>query len=267
MAGNREMIEFLLSQGADIQAKTNDGETVIGLAVKSKSTGSVRTLLANGADANSRCKGNYTPLMYALAADHREMVQLLLDNKANVNLIANDLSSPASIAAGNNNSGLLDLLATNGCTLNLFSEPGFFPIKMAVGKKCDEVIVNMLFDCEANYVEASSLLLKKQTSGSDSLKNIYSEIEQCLKKSLEEINKRKGEYNRKIASKVMGNIGSAILTTALNVGSVATLPENVNVTFDYHWDSNEYNRAVLRVLQKRAEFLESQIAEIHAKAE
>ena len=264
MSGNREMIEYLISQGADIHAKTKAGETVIGLAVKSKIIGSVETLLSNKADVNSRCAGNYTPLMYALFGNNREMVQLLLDNKANVNLFADNLTSPASIVAENKNPGLLDLLTSYGCTLNLFSDPGFYPIKMAVGKKCDEGIMNLLFDCETNYVAASSLLPKIQTIKGDSLKNLNSEIEQCLKKSLDEIDKRKGEYNRKIATKVAGNIGSAIMTTALNIGSTA-LPENVSVQFGYRWDSNEFNRAMLRTLQQRAGFLENKIRELKAK--
>ena len=70
--------DLLVAAGADPNAATNTGETVLCLAVDSGNNVLVRQLLCHGSDPNLRSNG-VTPLMRAAASGSEELVRILLD--------------------------------------------------------------------------------------------------------------------------------------------------------------------------------------------
>jgi hypothetical protein len=203
---------------------------------------------------------NYTPLMYALRNNNPGLVDLLLNHKADVNLYAEDLASPLSIAASLNNIQFAELLIKNGAKLNLFTEVGFYPIKMGVDRQCNIAFMNILYDCESNFVCSQKLIEKLQTCSNDSLSFVKRDITHSMTLSIEEIEKRKSEYSKKIAAKTAKNVGIAVLSAAATTASYAATPSGgfYNV-YHSNWDSNEFNRDIHKSLKNRKEYLEDKI--------
>lgn len=59
-------MEFLLSNGAELEERDNDGLTPLGLAAKHRSLSSFAFLLEKGSDINTRDGKGMTPLMHTV---------------------------------------------------------------------------------------------------------------------------------------------------------------------------------------------------------
>jgi ankyrin repeat protein len=288
MSGNLEVIDYLIMKGADLNAKTNEGETVLGYAVLSKKPAAVKILLDAKADVNAKCIKNYTPLMYAIRnndntslrsvldknsgtlinaveSNENEMVKLLLSYNADVNLYGTDLASPMSIAVSLKNLDVAKLIKSYGCRLSLFTEVGFYPVKLGTDRRCDDKIMNVVFDCETNYAASLNLVNKLSSNNSDTVKSTENEIKVLMKRSFEEIDNRRSEYAKKVAAKAAKNIGLALLTAAANTASyAAAAPGSMYWVNNYNWDSNEFNRAIINNLKIRKDYIEKKILEFQS---
>jgi len=80
-AGNSEMVETLLDQGADPNAKAQSGwqtgASALFLAARAGHIDCVKVLLAAGADVNAENLYGETPLGVAIRRGHTEVVQIL----------------------------------------------------------------------------------------------------------------------------------------------------------------------------------------------
>jgi ankyrin repeat protein len=83
--GDFKMVQALLADGADVNAKNKDGETALMYASGEGHLEVVQLLLANGADVNAKNSRGETALFMASVGGRLEVVQLLLANKADVN--------------------------------------------------------------------------------------------------------------------------------------------------------------------------------------
>ena len=75
--GHNDIVEFLLSQGADIDVRLNDGETPLMAAVWNGQVETVALLISKGADVNARKFTRYKPsgesgLVWATPRDRTE---------------------------------------------------------------------------------------------------------------------------------------------------------------------------------------------------
>ena len=75
--GHTDTVKALLEQGADVNAKDNDGFTALMFAARDGQTDTVPALLAKGADVNAKDNDGRTALMRAKKKGHKEIVQLL----------------------------------------------------------------------------------------------------------------------------------------------------------------------------------------------
>ena len=73
---NERSVKHLLNKGADINAKTEDGETAWTLAYFQSHVDVVNLLLARGADTNARTEGGETALMLASSGGQLDVVDL-----------------------------------------------------------------------------------------------------------------------------------------------------------------------------------------------
>ena len=75
--GKKEMVEFLLTNHADVNAKTGDGRTALHFAATKAHKEVVDLLLANHVDINAKDKGGATPLQWAKNWNKKDMVEYL----------------------------------------------------------------------------------------------------------------------------------------------------------------------------------------------
>jgi hypothetical protein len=97
--GNRlEAVKKLISDGADLNAATTQGQTPLHLAAKKGWQDVVRFLVKEGADVNTKDNVGMTPLHWAAHLGHVEVVQILLSLGADINAKTNGGSTPLHIA-------------------------------------------------------------------------------------------------------------------------------------------------------------------------
>ena len=96
-SGHKDVVELLLSKGAEVNAKNRDGWTPLHEAASSGQKDVVELLLSKGAEVNAKVKDGRTPLHEAAYADRKkEVVELLLSKGAEVNAKDDEGRTPLS---------------------------------------------------------------------------------------------------------------------------------------------------------------------------
>lgn len=113
--GNKEVVEFLISRGADVNAISRNttfarGVPILQSAVASGNAEIVRILLEHGANPNVLNEQEGTPLFVAAAEGNAEMVRLLLDHGADANLKTKNGETPLEIANKKSHAQIIALL-------------------------------------------------------------------------------------------------------------------------------------------------------------
>nr|XP_034302047.1 uncharacterized protein LOC105321881 [Crassostrea gigas] len=100
----------------------------------------VETLLGNGADVNAKGTGGWTALHFAVLFNRSRIVEFLLKKKADVNSQAMDRKTPLHIAAENDHWSLVDLLLENGAKPENTTNEGDFAITLAASNGHIELV-------------------------------------------------------------------------------------------------------------------------------
>jgi len=115
--GNMHIVEELLANGADVNAKNKDGWSALMVASLKGHTEIVKALLANSADVNAKDFVGTTALMLASFKGHTETVMVLLAKGADVN--ANMKGGTALISASQEgHTEIVKALLANGTDVN-----------------------------------------------------------------------------------------------------------------------------------------------------
>ena len=83
--GPKEVVELLITRGANLNAKEKDGWTPLDQAAYGGNKEISELLITNGADVNTKNNLKMTPLHHAAIKGHKEVVELLILRGANVN--------------------------------------------------------------------------------------------------------------------------------------------------------------------------------------
>lgn len=125
-------VEALLSQGADVNAKDDDGLTALMIAASGGDAAIVQALLARGADGNAQSKGGITALGESVVRGHTAIVLALLERGAQPN--AQDVwGHPALLtAAGQGHTAIVQALLDKGADVNTKDISGNTALTLAV---------------------------------------------------------------------------------------------------------------------------------------
>ncbi len=111
--GNLEVAEFLVNQGANIDLAANNSMQVapIHAAVAGKHRAVARMLVENGANVNARQQQGWTPLHAAAQNGDEELVRLLLEKGADREARSEGGQTALDLAMVNGHGGVARLLA------------------------------------------------------------------------------------------------------------------------------------------------------------
>ena len=114
--GQRETVEYLIENGADVNAVAGNttGFTPLTGAVSQNHTEIAKVLVKNGANVNHSYEAGFTPLTHAASSGDTELVIFLLDHGADPNTKTSDGKSPLSFAIEKNHLEVISILKKQG---------------------------------------------------------------------------------------------------------------------------------------------------------
>jgi ankyrin repeat protein len=116
--------EYLVSQGADLNASSGSGSTPLHGAAYYGHPEMVRLLVEWGAEFDVENAGGYTPLLSAGAGDHAEIVRILVGSGANMNASSADGRTPLFQAVWNADVELTGFLLDHGAEADIPTPQG-----------------------------------------------------------------------------------------------------------------------------------------------
>lgn len=130
-------VRNLISRGADVNAKTSDGQTPLHFAVHYGSKEVVELLVAKGADVNAIAKGSYRQTPLHEAGANKKAAEVLISEGAYVNIKDGIGQTPLHHAAnvfvfrGNEEVEVVELLISKGADVNAKQDYGRSPLHLA----------------------------------------------------------------------------------------------------------------------------------------
>ena len=113
VVGDREITELLLAKGADITTQDMCGWTPLHVACLNGHRDVAESLIDNGADINTKDKWGKTALHIVCSRGFKDVVELLLDRGADVGVKDKSGNSPLELAKSGNHSEIVKLLRKN----------------------------------------------------------------------------------------------------------------------------------------------------------
>ena len=121
----------LLTQGAEVNAKTNTGFTPLHYAALRDASSIAEVLLKQGADIHAKTNTGITPLYLAALRDASSIAEVLLKQGAKVNAKDNGGWTPLHAAALNDASSVAAVLLKQGAKVNAKTDKGKTPLYWA----------------------------------------------------------------------------------------------------------------------------------------
>lgn len=112
--GHRELLQFLLLRGADVNVRDRTGKTPLYAGTYWDDITMVDLLIAKGADVNVRDENDSTPLHNSVKEGYREVARYLILKGAKVNSKDKQGNTPLSIALKQDNREIAALLRGAG---------------------------------------------------------------------------------------------------------------------------------------------------------
>lgn len=133
--GYNEIVKILIENGADINAKDNEGTTALMNAAMDidyyTNDEICKLLIENGADINAKDLQGNNALIYASIFEHFDIIKLLIESGAEINAKNNDGYTALMEASSNGNLETVKLLIENGADVNIKNNDGKTALDLA----------------------------------------------------------------------------------------------------------------------------------------
>jgi len=132
-SGDLEKVKALLKGDPNLVVTIDDaGATPLYVAVASGHKEVVELLLSNNADINAKTTRGLAPLHWAAAIGNKDMVELLLAHQADVNIKNDNGETPLHLAAVFNYKEVVEILLAHGADINAKDKVGATPESRAL---------------------------------------------------------------------------------------------------------------------------------------
>jgi quinoprotein dehydrogenase-associated probable ABC transporter substrate-binding protein len=141
VANDADRVKYLLTHGADLNARDGEGYTALINAARFGFDALAGQLLAHGADPNlaDRASG-WSPLMYAAWGDDANLVRALVKHRAALEARDHDAMTALGIAAQNGKLKAAEALVAVGAEVNgAVAKGGYSPLMLAAISGSDEL--------------------------------------------------------------------------------------------------------------------------------
>jgi len=130
--GHKDGVELLLEHGADIEAKTSFGITPLLSSIRWDRVEVTKLLIRKGANVNATTELGRTPLIISAIEGNSELARLFLDNDADISIKDNNYKRTAlHFAALYGQLDIVDALVKKGAHLNEMDAAGKRPLDYA----------------------------------------------------------------------------------------------------------------------------------------
>jgi ankyrin repeat protein len=142
--GHGDVVKLLLSNKADVNARSGNLITPLGSAAHRGQADVVKLLISNGANVDLADDTDLTPLATASFRGYKQIVEILLANNAKVNVKDEHGSTPLHEAAAGGNKEIVSLLLANKADVNAPDIEGRTPISYAQTDNHPEIVELLL---------------------------------------------------------------------------------------------------------------------------
>lgn len=144
-----DVLDFLITNGADVNAFTNDKFTPLIIASNCNNLNVVNSLIQHGANIHLEDRYGQTALHYSITVvDHDSVTVLrsLIKNGADVNALTNDKCSPLMMSSFNGSVNVVTILVENGANMDTQNQAGDTALHYAVcaTRNSSEVVHKLL---------------------------------------------------------------------------------------------------------------------------
>jgi ankyrin repeat protein/L-ascorbate metabolism protein UlaG (beta-lactamase superfamily) len=124
MRGHKKLMEYLIGEGANIDALDKEGRTPLICAIMSRKADLAHTLVKRGADVTIKSKEGASAIVYTLFFGPQDLIEPILDHGQDVNerFIGEVTLMQGAAAMGNTNA--MKILYERGADVNAISERG-----------------------------------------------------------------------------------------------------------------------------------------------
>ena len=140
------LYRLLIDVVTDLECHVDDGRTALHMAVENGHEDVVQLLLTRGANVDAQSVDGRTPLQLALESGNESIAQLIIQTGANVNANLASDETPLSIVVGNHWASLVQLLLRQNANPNGRLPDGRTSLHIAAEVGSDIGIVQMLCD-------------------------------------------------------------------------------------------------------------------------
>ena len=129
-----EMVDYLLSEGADVQLPDDNKTTPLHVCASYGNIGYLKKLLDRGADQNAQDGRGRTPLYFAINGNHKRVIEFFIQNGCNVNLYDSNFGSPLQKAITMSNIDLVQQLLKVGANTSMYNISRMSNVKLSLSE-------------------------------------------------------------------------------------------------------------------------------------